>query len=202
MINFSQRNLGHRDAELIRSAIISNPQLSVLKLGYNNLGDVGADLIASAIHNGGADDNCGIAGASSATSAGSRGSPDTFEAEEKKRGSERMPEPRQHPQLRRRQQRQHRNHRGGSGSHHPSLSVLDLGFNNIGDDGCASLASHAVSHNPALSTLYLSGNAIRERGALSLAAVVAGGLTRAMAEFDVTMAMAHQDRENRMALEE
>ena len=48
-INFSQRNLGSADAHLIRSAILSNPQLAVLKLGYNNLGNLGANLIAEAL---------------------------------------------------------------------------------------------------------------------------------------------------------
>lgn len=59
--------------------------------------------------------------------------------------------------------------------HHPSLTVLDLGFNNIGDEGCTSLATLAVARNPALSTLYISGNAVREAGALALAEVIAGG---------------------------
>lgn len=106
--------------------------------------------------------------------------------------------------------------------HHPSLSVLDLGFNNIGDRGCFSLATLAVSRNSTLSTLYLSGNAVGEQGALALAEAVAGGcgltslhltanrvgapgvkgLMRSIAEFDVIVQMAQQDRENRMALEE
>ena len=58
--------------------------------------------------------------------------------------------------------------------HHPSLTVLDLGFNNIGNEGCTSLATLAVARNPALSTLYISGNAVREAGALALAEVIAG----------------------------
>jgi len=191
MINFSQRNLGCRDAELIRSAILSNPQLSVLKLGYNNLGDIGANLIASAIQCGG---HHGLK---------------RNQSSEKKQEEEFA--------LQNLQQKRPPRHR-----HHPSLSVLDLGFNNIGDEGCTSLAANAVSRNPALSTLYLSGNAVGEKGALALAEVVAGGcaltslhltanrigpqgvkgLMRSIAEFDVTMQMAHQDRENRLALEE
>ena len=59
--------------------------------------------------------------------------------------------------------------------HHPSLSVLDLGFNGVGDAGCAALASHAVCGNPTLENLYLSGNSVRERGALALAATMARG---------------------------
>jgi len=106
--------------------------------------------------------------------------------------------------------------------HHPSLSVLDLGFNNIGNEGCTSLAQLAVSSNSQLSTLYLSGNAIHEQGSLSLANVITKGcglkslhltannigsrgvkgLMRSIAEFDVTVQMARQDYENRMALEE
>ena len=106
--------------------------------------------------------------------------------------------------------------------HHPSLSVLDLGFNNIGDEGCLSLASLAVARNPILSTLYLAGNAVKEQGSIALSDAIAGGcglttlhltanqigspgvkaLMRSMTEFDVTVQMAQQDRENKMALEE
>ena len=97
-----------------------------------------------------------------------------------------------------------------------------MGFNNISDEGCTSLAHKAVSHNSQLSTLYLSGNAVRENGSLALASVIATGcglkslhltanrvgargvkgLMRSIAEFDVMIQLAHQDRENRMALEE
>lgn len=97
-----------------------------------------------------------------------------------------------------------------------------MGFNNVGDEGCLSLASLAVAHNPVLSTLYLSGNDIKEQGSVAMADAIAGGcglttlhltanqigpqgvkgLMRSMAEFDVTLQMALQDRENRMALEE
>ena len=187
-INFSQRNLGSNDAPLIRSAILTNPQLAVLKLGYNNLGNVGANLIAEAIH---------VGGGLIMRRSGSVGGGDS-----------------QSQQLPLQQQQQYR--------HHPSLSVLDLGFNNVGDEGCTSLANLAVARNPSLATLYLSGNAVGEAGALALADVIAAGcgltslhltanricakgvkgLMRSIAEFDVTMQMAQQDRENRMALEE
>ena len=120
-------------------------------------------------------------------------------------------------QLQSNQQQQQQQYR-----HHPSLSVLDLGFNNIGDEGCTALANLAVARNPSLATLYLSGNAVGEAGALALADVIAAGcgltslhltanricakgvkgLMRSIAEFDVTMQMALQDRENRIALEE
>lgn len=43
----SRRGLGAEDAELIRYALRNNPQLAVLKLGDNNLGDSGVSLIAS-----------------------------------------------------------------------------------------------------------------------------------------------------------
>jgi len=49
LINLSQRALSASDANLIKFAIVHNPQLSVLKLGYNCLGDEGVALIASAI---------------------------------------------------------------------------------------------------------------------------------------------------------
>lgn len=191
-INFSQRNLGYRDAELLREAILANPQLGVLKLSYNNLGNIGTNLIASAIKCGG-----GLI----------KSDESTFLDE-----TENAHENASHSSLGRNRQYQH----------HPSLSVLDLGFNNVGDEGCLSLASLAVAHNPILSTLYLAGNAIKEQGSIALADAIAGGcglttlhltanqigpqgvkgLMRSIAEFDVTLQMAQQDRENRMALEE
>lgn len=49
LINFSRRGLRPKDALLLKRVIVNNPHLSVLKLGYNNLGDSGAYAIASAI---------------------------------------------------------------------------------------------------------------------------------------------------------
>jgi Ran GTPase-activating protein (RanGAP) involved in mRNA processing and transport len=46
-IDLSRRGLGEEDAEIIRLTLRSNPQLAVLKLGDNNLGDNGATIIAS-----------------------------------------------------------------------------------------------------------------------------------------------------------
>lgn len=45
-IDLSRRGLGEDDAELIRHTLRSNPQLAVLKLGCNSLGDKGASVIA------------------------------------------------------------------------------------------------------------------------------------------------------------
>ena len=99
--------------------------------------------------------------------------------------------------------------------HHPSLKVLDLGFNNIGDEGCTSLSKYAVSCNPTLSTLYLSGNAVGEAGAIALSNVLGRGcgllslhltanrigpigvkeLMKSMTEFDVAMQQqSHQEK--------
>lgn len=47
VIDLSRRGLVYGDAELIRASLRNNPQLAVLKLGYNNLGDKGASIIAS-----------------------------------------------------------------------------------------------------------------------------------------------------------
>jgi len=209
MINFSQRSLNHNDAGLIRSAIISNPQLSVLKLGYNNLGNVGVALIATAIQCGG-----GLVKEELQRDNVSGG------VERNGTGKQQLPKT---PTIAAATTTTHQMERETTAyHHHPSLTVLDLGFNNISDEGCTSLATLAVSRNPSLSTLYLSGNAVREQGALALAQVIAGGcgltslhltanrigprgvkgLMRSMAEFDVTMQMAQQDRENRLALEE
>lgn len=55
--------------------------------------------------------------------------------------------------------------------HHPSLSTIDLGFNQIGDIGCITLAA-AISSNGTLQTLCLSGNEIGEKGATALAAAL------------------------------
>ena len=191
----------------------------MLKLGYNNLGNVGANLIASAIHYGGGggdknqcnDVDVDFAGGSSNGDDDSKSGKDSASmmVDRRKRDED---------DDRSRSQHHHHHHH----HHHPSLSVLDLGFNNISDEGCASLATLAVSHNPTLSTLYLSGNAVSESGALALANVLSDGcgltslhltanrigstgvrgLMRAMAEFDVMVQMARQDRENRMALQE
>jgi NLR family CARD domain-containing protein 3 len=61
------------------------------------------------------------------------------------------------------------------GNRHHQLSLLDLGFNYIGDVGCGYLALHCVAGNPSLQSLYLSGNQIGEKGALSLAGAILHG---------------------------
>jgi len=48
-VDLARRGLGMNDISLIEQTIISNPRLSVLKLGYNDLGDVGAHCIADAL---------------------------------------------------------------------------------------------------------------------------------------------------------
>jgi len=48
-IDLARRGLGVNDVALIEQAILVNPNLSVLKLGYNDLGDVGAHSIANAL---------------------------------------------------------------------------------------------------------------------------------------------------------
>jgi Ran GTPase-activating protein (RanGAP) involved in mRNA processing and transport len=47
MLNLSRRGLLWSDAEAIRQAMAKNPQLAVLKLSYNDLGDKGATIIAA-----------------------------------------------------------------------------------------------------------------------------------------------------------
>lgn len=49
MINLCRRGIGVDEALLLRDAIKQNPHLSVLKLCYNNLGDEGTAIIASAL---------------------------------------------------------------------------------------------------------------------------------------------------------
>ena len=46
-VDLSRRGLREDDADLLRTALRHNPQLAVLKLGYNNLGDRGVSVIAS-----------------------------------------------------------------------------------------------------------------------------------------------------------
>ena len=48
-INFCRRGIGEKEALLVKEAIIANPQLSVVRLSYNDLRDEGAALIAEAI---------------------------------------------------------------------------------------------------------------------------------------------------------
>lgn len=45
-IDLSQRGLMPMDARLVKMAILQNQRLTVLKLGYNNLGDEGASILA------------------------------------------------------------------------------------------------------------------------------------------------------------
>ncbi|CAB9502975.1 Ribonuclease inhibitor [Seminavis robusta] len=49
VIDMARRGLGVNDVALIEQVILGNPRLSVLKLGYNDLGDVGAHCIANAL---------------------------------------------------------------------------------------------------------------------------------------------------------
>jgi Ran GTPase-activating protein (RanGAP) involved in mRNA processing and transport len=56
---------------------------------------------------------------------------------------------------------------------HESLESLDLGFNNIGDEGCCALARAVGS--PPLHTLYLAGNLFSEEGALAIADLIRRG---------------------------
>ena len=48
-MDLARRGLGVNDVALIEQAILVNPKLAVLKLGYNDLGDVGAHSIANAL---------------------------------------------------------------------------------------------------------------------------------------------------------
>jgi len=130
MINLSQRGLTSDDAPLIKAALLRNPHLTAVKLSYNNLGDVGAAILASGIG------QQMTAEEAAATSASSQIS---------------------------------------DYKHHASLALLDVGFNGIGDSGCASLSTLAVAGNSKLRTLYLSGNNIRSPGAMALAAAIAKG---------------------------
>ena len=123
-----------RDANIIKLALLRNPNISVLKLSYNNLRDEGTAILASAM-----------------------GRMKEESPNESMDGDKNM-----YPRTRKL-------------VHHPSLSVLDLGFNNIGDTGCASLATLVIAGNSNLETLYLSGNNIRGPGAMALAAAIAKG---------------------------
>ena len=49
-INLSRRSIGPSDVPLLQQAIRSNPHLSVLKLGYNALGDQGVATLVTALH--------------------------------------------------------------------------------------------------------------------------------------------------------
>ena len=61
------------------------------------------------------------------------------------------------------------------GRRHQNLTVLDLGFNGIGDEGCTSLSLHVVAGNHTLRNLFLSGNNIRKKGAIALASAILHG---------------------------
>jgi len=57
-------------------------------------------------------------------------------------------------------------------SGHSCLSILDVGFNNVGDTGCLALVSDVLAGNPIIQSLYLSGNSVGEKGAIALAEAV------------------------------
>jgi Ran GTPase-activating protein (RanGAP) involved in mRNA processing and transport len=59
-------------------------------------------------------------------------------------------------------------------SKHRALESIDLGFNNIGNEGCKALAQ-AIPRDGTLHTFYLAGNLIGEDGALSIADVIRKG---------------------------
>ena len=113
-INLSRRGIGKEEASLIKEAILCNPQLYVLKLPYNRLGDEGSSIIAGAI---------------------------SIEV----------------------------------GRQHHHLSVLDLGFNCIGDTGCGHLALHCIAGNKNLHSLCLAGNQIGSDGASAIATGIMHG---------------------------
>ena len=62
-----------------------------------------------------------------------------------------------------------------NGKHHEKLSVLDLGFNDIGDSGCEAVALLGIAGNMNMSAVYLSGNRIKEKGALAIAGAILHG---------------------------
>jgi Ran GTPase-activating protein (RanGAP) involved in mRNA processing and transport len=57
---------------------------------------------------------------------------------------------------------------------HNHLQSLDLGFNNVGDEGCRNLC-RAIPSEGKLRTLYLAGNLIGEEGAIEIAALIRRG---------------------------
>jgi Ran GTPase-activating protein (RanGAP) involved in mRNA processing and transport len=61
------------------------------------------------------------------------------------------------------------------GRHHQNLTVLDLGFNSVGDAGCTALSLHMVAGNHTLRNLFLSGNHIERKGAMALASAILHG---------------------------
>ena len=61
------------------------------------------------------------------------------------------------------------------GRHHQNLTVLDLGFNSVGDAGCTALSLHMVAGNHTLRNLFLSGNHIEQKGAMALASAILHG---------------------------
>jgi len=61
------------------------------------------------------------------------------------------------------------------GRHHQNLTVLDLGFNCVGDEGCTALSLHTVVGNHTLRNLFLSGNHITQKGAMALASAILHG---------------------------
>uniref|UniRef100_A0A7S4JA02 Uncharacterized protein n=1 Tax=Odontella aurita TaxID=265563 RepID=A0A7S4JA02_9STRA len=135
-IDLSQRGLRPADARPLAEALFRNPSLESMRLGFNDLGDEGAAMLAAAVK------RAAEAPRAFAATGGGDNAAALMTA---------------------------------TATHHRSLSLLDLGFNGVGDGGCRALAEWAVAGNPTLRTLYLSGNTMREGGALTLAAAMVQG---------------------------
>mmetsp|Transcript_29524 Transcript_29524/g.42862 ORF Transcript_29524/g.42862 Transcript_29524/m.42862 type:complete len:948 (+) Transcript_29524:372-3215(+) len=148
MIDMSQRGLQPSDARLVKLALLQNASLSVLKLGYNQLGDEGAVTLASGISAHGALESLDLG----FNDVGDEGCAALSKAMLSTRG-------------------------GGSGPSAPALAggtlhTLYLAGNCIGEEGTHALAS-VIRGGCGLRRLHLTGNGIGPDGVKALTEAIA-----------------------------
>jgi Ran GTPase-activating protein (RanGAP) involved in mRNA processing and transport len=154
-IDLSQRGLQPSDAKLVKMALLQNANLTVLKLGYNNLGDAGVETLAAGIashkslnlldlgfNNIGDDGMRALAkGMQEAAAAAAISSSPSLSSSYKQQQQQQQQQPRQ------------------SNSRRGTLQTLYLAGNLIGEDGAMAIADF-IRHGSRLQKLYLTGNRI------------------------------------------
>ena len=154
-IDLSQRGLQPSDAKLVKMALLQNAKLTVLKLGYNNLGDVGVATLSSGIATHNAlnlldlgFNNVGDEG----VKALANGLREAATSSSKQRN--------------------------GSAAGGGTLQTLYLAGNLIGEEGAMAIADF-IRHGSRLEKLYMTGNRIGGDGVKAIAeAILEGELRR------------------------
>jgi Ran GTPase-activating protein (RanGAP) involved in mRNA processing and transport len=164
-------------------ALLQNPQLSVLKLGYNNLGDAGVQILASAIakhpsltsldlgFNQVGDAGCRyLATALVSSAAGSMEDVTSLAHSRQTTACHELAQRRRGSPSEQQQQSAIRKMGKSKGN---SLRTLFLAGNCIGPDGAMALADFIATPNCPIRLLYLTGNRIGDEGVSALCEAIA-----------------------------